>query len=499
MSKRHRKSKRASAPNGGMRAKSHDPGKVIIRRKNVAVGGILLIIAATTSFFISRNWAFNKIHAVVPADRNGMDVDVLKIIDQQIERVQQDPSSAERHGELGLAYEVNELADLGIQCFLNAETLAPTDPVWPYHRSICLQLLSRSDEADQLLGQVVARFPSFAPAQHRLGESALYRGEIETAERCFEKTIELIPTFAGGFVGLADVQVRRKQFAQAKATAEKALSIDPKAEGAHYVLGLSLRGLGDLERAKREMTIGSGTGRKFIADRLTNTMKRFEVNVKSIVENANILRRAGKYREATAILEESLQRRPNEYMILNNLAAVYVDLADYTKARELLLKATRIEPDNFGAYINLATCHLRLNELNEAETAALRAVEIAPNVSTTHVVKADVLTLGKRYDDALDCLRTASRLDANDPEILFKQGDIYLKLRRFEDARHAFEYCVRLAPLHLGAHVNRAATALMVGQITEAKESLAAAERIEPQNPRVKLLRDQIARADSGE
>lgn len=468
------------------------------RRRFVLLTGLAVVIAVG-GIYLAKSDRRPSREPVLLVDRSGIDSEVLAVLDAQVAVVRKDPASAEAHGVLGWAYELNELYEPAEKCHAIAVSLDPADPVWPLHRSICLRELGQSEPADELLKRIVAEFPNFAQAIHRLGEVALLQGDLDMAARHFKRTIDLKPQFPGGHVGLVEVKVRTKDYQEARRLAETAIAISPTAASAHYVLGLALRGLGDAEAAKRELAIGAGAKSRYLPDRLTDMAPRFEVGTKSVLANASRLRDSGRSGDAVQILEAALNRRPNDYILMNNLATLYLDTNRPQNAKELLSRAVEVDPGNFGAYINLATCCIRINELDIALAHADRAIAIAPNVGAAHMARGDVLTVMRRYDEALASLRQSAQLDARSAEPFQKQGDIYIMLRRWEEARQMYEAAVKLAPQLLAGHLNRGAAALVVGRIGEAMECLRAAEGIDPSNPKVAALRDRLAKADAAE
>jgi tetratricopeptide (TPR) repeat protein len=112
------------------------------------------------------------------------------------------------------------------------------------------------DEALNVYRQLTLQFPNFAPGSYRLGEALLRAGAIAEAETAFRQLIILAPQEWRGYVGLGDVKIRRSDHAEAIKDLKKALQLDPNTKRAHHLLGLAYRGLGQLEDAQRELSLG---------------------------------------------------------------------------------------------------------------------------------------------------------------------------------------------------------------------------------------------------
>jgi TolB-like protein len=126
-------------------------------------------------------------------------------------------------------------------------------------------LRSRSRQELELLGQVVARDPNFAPGWAMLSEArlemALYferRGEeskrgplLEGAEAAARKAIALAPGYAGGYAALAGVTSRRGKWVEAIDLYNQGLARDPEDPELLNTHGETLRVLGYLKEALR--------------------------------------------------------------------------------------------------------------------------------------------------------------------------------------------------------------------------------------------------------
>lgn len=473
------------------------PGKSPIRRPSRSAGLITVSLAliAATAFAIYRYHPPSIAVVISIADREGVDAVVLRLIEREIERAQADPNSADSHGRLGVAYQASAMIKEAERCYANAAALDPADPVWPYRRAICLQELGDHVQSIELLKQIAQRHQGFAPAQHRFGHAAIQLDDLESAERAFLRTVELLPANDLAYIGLADVRIRQRRYSEARELATKAIALNPRDTAANYLLGLAYRGLGENDLARRELATGASAKSRFLPDRMNRLEAEFRVGVTTVLARALELRRAGRLDTAAQVLERAYQSHPDDIAIINNLAAIYIDTNRMEEASRLLDLAKRIDPGNFGVYINLATLDLRANRLDSALRNAELATAHGPTVGAARIIKADVLTLLHRFEEALDSLNEAARLDARNPDVFMKQGDIYLKTQRWSEARQKYALAARIAPQNLIAHLNGGVCALRAGDMQEARNSLAAAERIDANNEKVRRLRDQVAQA----
>src|SRR5262249_1811272 len=146
-------------------------------------------------------------------------------------------------------------------------------------------------------------------------------------------------------------------------------------------------------------------------------VKKYEEEVRLYPDSAEAWFRLGEadYKtfgrsKATAAFEKALELRPDHAEAYNGLAWYYlapsgcgntiVPREYYEKAIELENKAIQLKPDLVNAYIGLSIAH--------------RVLE--------------------HYEEAVDALEQATRLDSEDICSWFDLGEIYVKQGRFEKA-----------------------------------------------------------------
>jgi len=79
-----------------------------------------------------------------------------------------------------------------------------------------------------------------------------------------------------------------------------------------------------------------------------------------------------------------LVSRPEYEPVLNDLAALYVDMGDYQEAQALYERALRADPRQTRAHINLASLYLRLNKFQEAHGELATALRMNPRDFAAH-------------------------------------------------------------------------------------------------------------------
>jgi tetratricopeptide (TPR) repeat protein len=94
-------------------------------------------------------------------------------------------------------------------------------------------------------------------------------------------------------------------------------------------------------------------------------------------------------------------------------------------------------------------------------------------------LKAQVFIAEKRYPDALAALERVTEADLVRPGLFLQTADLYLRLRRWRDARHVYEKALAIDPDNVQAHIGLCRMALRQRNFKAAAHSaLGALERV---------------------
>ena len=96
-------------------------------------------------------------------------------------------------------------------------------------------------------------------------------------------------------------------------------------------------------------------------------MSNKENNSKKSLSLSMDLNAAGKFSEASIILENYLKKEPNDYIALVNLASNYRWLGKVEKSLKILKESIKVNPNGAAAYNNMGNILGQLGKFNEAE------------------------------------------------------------------------------------------------------------------------------------
>ena len=112
----------------------------------------------------------------------------------------------------------------------------------------------RLDEAVAHLRKALAIHPDYLKARNDLGAYLLAQGRLEEASQELRKASDMDPKSFNPRLNLGMVLIQQQKFREAADVLERALSLDPTSASAHLYAGVALLGVGDGERAERELS-----------------------------------------------------------------------------------------------------------------------------------------------------------------------------------------------------------------------------------------------------
>jgi len=233
------------------------------------------------------------------------------------------------------------------------------------------------------------------------------RKGFEFAQQMFERAIEIDPTYARAFAGIADCcsflytywHASNNTLEQADAASRKALELDPDLAEAHASRGLAVSLRKDYEEAAREFEAAIRLDPKLFEGYYFYARARFA---------------QGKMEEAALLYEKACQVNPDDYQAPTLLAGTYTSLgrtADSVAARhrslKIIEKHLELHPDDARALYLGAAGLTNIGERQKALDWTRRALAIEPDdPGVLYNVSCNYSLLG-RPEEAIECLEKA--------------------------------------------------------------------------------------------
>lgn len=252
------------------------------------------------------------------------------------------------------------------------------------------------------------------------GNNQLRNGDAKGAQATFEQALSLDPGNVNALTGRAASFMDQKDFAAARADAQKALEIDPKDSAAQAILALAHDAAGkgydpkaQNNWANRDMNgpaggFGSGPARSGLS--------------------------ASAFANGSALQASAYTRG----------AARLIGMGDYQEAAKQSARAAELDPRSADAFALLALSEARLGHHEAALKAADAALALDPNSTTAHNAKLRALNGLGRYTEALGASDAALKSDPRNAYAYYMRSMAY---NGMHDRKHMLEALAQAAAL----------------------------------------------------
>jgi Flp pilus assembly protein TadD len=365
-----------------------------------------------------------------------------------------------------------------------------------------------ADRAIKTLTRSVVIDPKVAETRHYLGVIHLAAGRPGHARAMWSSAVDLRPDYAAAIAGLAALD-RTAGSPAARDRYARLLELDPDDLDARRSHGELLSEAGLLEeaqadlarvvaaqptdlRARRALALVLASRRAGVelAAELAEVVRLDPDDVDARLDLGAALTSIGQIEPAIAVYEEVLRRRPRHPAVLKLTGDLYRAKGDVAKAVSYYERLHRVAPDDprpvfllgsayyqagrfdaadrmfteaarypgmlGDAYANLGAIAVRRGQIKEALWFLSRATQRRPAKVSVRYNYALALRAADRFDDALEELDAAVKLDPNDAEVQFLSGVVALRLGRSDKAESHFQEALRIDPAYESARHNLA-------------------------------------------
>ena len=320
------------------------------------------------------------------------------------------------------------------------------------------------------------------------GEEALKQNRLDDAEHDFRQVLLVDPKAGPAYANLGVVYMRRKQWAKALQTLNKAKDLMPNVPGIRLNIGLAyyrqnefLKAIPAFESVVREQPEALQPRYLlglcyFFGERWSDAATTLEPlwpqqsdKLPYLYVLANAAHRAGhaewddrasaqllkigdnsaeyhlfvgkyhlnreEYDMAIAEFETAAKTNPTLPFIHFNLGVAHLRKQEYAQAREEFLKDVAVEPDLALNYDQLGEVYWQMQDDASAEKSYREAIRRDPRLVTSYLGLAKIYQRQQKYATALAETDTALKLDPERTEAHYIRGQALLRLGRKEEAK----------------------------------------------------------------
>ena len=247
-----------------------------------------------------------------------------------------------------------------------------------------------------------------------MGRAHVELGQVDSAQRAFERAIAMDSLYAPGYFNLALLQEDEGDYEAALRNAQRALSFDtenldyrylvgsylfktgrseealshlrvivekrPWHHGSHYNLGQVLIRLGREEEGKEYLDKAEQVrAKQATIDQLENTRNSMPDDPYTHAALAFELRRAGRYNDAMHAYKVALYLAPQSVEIQNNIANLCLIRGDTTDAIINYHAILQRDPTQLDIWFNLGIVYALSGDVEQAEAAWRTVLRFSPD------------------------------------------------------------------------------------------------------------------------
>ena len=334
----------------------------------------------------------------IALSENG-DQDVATSSLQQI--VKTHPDLAVAHFNLGTVYANQKSFRQAADEYREASRLGPSDPEARFALAKCLVFLAEYSEAIPILK---AYLPSHAKAfepHYLLGLS--YRGleQYPQAEEQLRAAAAIEPDHADLQYNLGLVILRSGRAKEAVPHLQKAIQLDPAAEGPRLQLAIALKGLNQTQQSA-----------KVYQDvRQTEQANLLKNQFATEGAKANQLLASGQAAQAAEVYRQMLQIQPRDAHTYYNLSLALDMDGKFPAERQALETAIKLDPTLAQARSKLGILDMSQGHPDEAVQNFKKAIELDPQLTEAQLNLATIYDGRGQVKEAEALLRQATEED----------------------------------------------------------------------------------------
>ena len=384
------------------------------------------------------------------------------------------------------------------------------------NKALCLRLLRRFAEAEQLLDAALARFPHNTGLMTGLGLAYFRQGRYDAAIAILDDVLKSAPENASALEYKIASLRRSRRFAEAESLLNAVRATSPG-----NLRFLSEQGFlyYDLDRYPEAIAA------------FDQILAREPENESALEFKAISLRRSRRFGEAESLLNGARAKYPGNLRFLSEQGLLYYDLDRYTEANAAFELVLSSEPENASATKFKGASLRLLREFTAAESflAAARVtfpqdlgillewgylnydrarypeaiaafgelLERDPANASALEYSAASLRLSRKFAEAERVLTEALAKHPENVRILNERGFLQYDLGRLAEAMAVFDQVLKRDPENASALEFKAASLRRSRRFAEAQSVLAEARKKLPQN--VAILNEQgFVHADQG-
>lgn len=227
------------------------------------------------------------------------------------------------------------------------------------------------------------------------------------------------------FFNEANTYYHKKEYRNAIASYEKALTLNSEQPQVYFNLGLAYEQIGNKKEALAQFKSAIAVNKNY---------------VKAYIHAANILKELKQYEEAIILYDAALEREPHSVDALLNKAHCLNEMYKFDESIALYRRVIELAPDNTQALLNLANALNTANYIEDSLEIYYRVLKKVPHSQSVQYNIAYTLKKLGRVNEAIPLYESVLEKSPDYAEAHFGLGLSYLLLGNWERGWPEYEW-----------------------------------------------------------
>ncbi len=276
-----------------------------------------------------------------------------------------------------------------------------------------------------LLKKAIEENPNFVEAYNQLGICYDELGKNNLALETYTQGIIKDKNFAIIYHNRGNIYKALENYDAAKEDYLTALKLDPKMTTEYYSLAKMYMQLSDRNLAQQYFNLATESG---------VSIEEYYIDYSAFLSKNN------QYEKAIEIAKKGVQKYPESYSLLINLAGSYSDNKQEDKNVEILKKAIQLNPESPNAYYNLGNYYfLAKKDLKNAEKNYLLAIAKNAKGMEAYLNLASVYQDMENEEKMMQTMDNLIKKYPNAYEAYYNRAEFFYKKGKTKEAIADFE------------------------------------------------------------
>lgn len=349
------------------------------------------------------------------------------------------------YGEMGKLFMAAEYRGEAESCLLNAEALAPGDMRWPYYLGQLYKVQGETSKSAAAFERALKAQPDNVATLVWLGDARLDEAMPDAAEPLFAKAVSLQPRSVAALFGLGRAALARQDYGRAVQSLEQALAVDSNAGMVHYPLAMAYRALGERDKAEAHLrqrgTLQIKPDDPLMEEvaGLLNSPLAYEVGGADALDRGDFAKAAENFRKGIALA-------PKEPSLHHKLGTALALTGDVRGAVQEFQEAVRLSPKFAKAHYSLGVLYEGAGQHANAVRELGAAVKAEPAYAEARLQLANALRRGGQFEQALREYEQTYTIDPRLAEARFGYAATLVRLNRYAEARDRLAEAMAIYP-----------------------------------------------------